>query len=54
MALYYVRVNGRLTRVVNPPESAVLTTEAAVTSLSQSITSSLAAERGLLFSLQKP
>jgi hypothetical protein len=47
MALYYVRVNGRLTRVVNPPESAVLTTEAAVTSLSQSITSSLAAERTL-------
>jgi hypothetical protein len=47
MALYYVRVNGRLTRVVNPPESAVLTTEATVTSLSQSITSSLAAERTL-------
>jgi hypothetical protein len=47
MALYYVRVNGRLTRVVNPPESAVLTTEAAVTSLSQSITASLASERTL-------
>jgi hypothetical protein len=47
MALYYVRVNGRLTRVVNPPESAVLTTEAVVTSLSQSITASLASERTL-------
>lgn len=47
MALYYVRVNGRLTRVVNPPLSAVLTTEAAVTSLSQSITASLASERTL-------